>query len=311
MHDEWTERFVSQYSSAATRRMYQSDLADLSSFVDKRLALKLPAIAEEHALVWRGHLEARGLAPATIARKIAVAKAFFAYLFDLDQPPVGLPPRNPFRRIRPPKFDRTVGKTPCPGPAEVRRLLRTIGSRSPRRRRDLLITLLFFNQGLRLSEVARLERSHVMRHGRQTYLSLVGKGGSEIRSVLSDDVESLLDRHLRGQRPGGSFIFTRMDRPAGAGIAQDRPLATRVIYQRLKSHVARAGLDPASIRPHSGRVYFITQSYLKTRDLERVARAVGHRELATTRRYLRLGTMLEDHPAMLMDLLPRKGRRKG
>jgi len=305
MHDDWTERFISQYSSAATRRMYRSDLTDLSHFVRKRLALTLPAIAEEHALAWRSHLEGRSLAPATIARKIAVARAFFTYLFDLDQPPGGLPPRNPFRRIRPPKFDRSVGKTPCPGPQEVRQLLRTIGSRTPRRRRDFLITLLLFNQGLRLSEVARLERAHVMRHGKRTYLSMVGKGGSEIRSVLSEELVRLLDRHLREQRTGSRYVFSRMDRPS-AQAAHDRPLATRVIYEQLKTYVTRAGLDPASIRPHSGRVYFITQSYLKTRDLERVARAVGHRELATTRRYLRLGTMLEDHPAVLMDLLPRK-----
>jgi integrase len=161
-----------------------------------------------------------------------------------------------------------MGKTPCPGPAEVRRLLRTIGSRSARRRRDLLITLLFFNQGLRLSEVAHLERSHVMRQGQQTYLSLVGKGGSEIRSVLPKDLARLLDRHLGGQNPRSRFVFTRMDRPAGQGAnAQDRPLANRVIYDRLKAYIAKAGLNPAYIRPHSGRVFFITQSYSKTRDL--------------------------------------------
>jgi hypothetical protein len=56
-------------------------------------------------------------------------------------------------------------------------------------------------------------------------------------------------------------------------------------------------------------VYFITQSYLKTRDLERVARAVGHRELATTRRYLRLGSALEEHPASLIELLPKRKKR--
>jgi len=309
MYDDWTQRFVLQYSSAPTRRMYLSDLSDLSRFIDHQLHLKLPVIGEEHALAWQAHLTARALAPATIARKLAVAKCYFAYLLDLDEPPSGLPTKNPFRRIRPPRFDRTVGKTPCPDPASVRRLLITIGDRSPRTRRDLLITLLLFNQGLRVAEVAKLERSNVLVHGRRTYLSLVGKGGSEIRSVLSSDVAALLDRHLHEQPLKGRFLFTRMDGEGKRNRDLNRPLATRSIHAQLKTYAAKAGLDPALIRPHSGRVFFITQSYLKTRDLERVARAVGHRELATTRRYLRLGSALEDHPASLIHLMPPKRAR--
>src|SRR5438094_8454200 len=95
-----------------------------------------------------------------------------------------------------------------------------------------------------------------------------------------------------------------MDRAAAAGTTQDRHLANRVIYDRLKAYIAKAGLNPTYIRPHSGRVFFITQSYFKTRDLERVARAVGHRDLATTRRYLRLGSVLGDHPARVITLAP-------
>jgi integrase/recombinase XerD len=310
MHDESVDGFVAQHSTASTRGMYASDLRDLYSFISKQEGLKFPAITEANALAWRSHLESRGLGPASITRKLAVARSFFAYLLDLDVPPSGLPPRNPFRRIRGPRFDRTMGKTPCPAPEDVRRLLRAIGTRTPRRRRDLLITLLLFNQGLRVSEVARLERSNVMKHGNRTYLALVGKGGSEIRSVLPDSLAGSLERHLRGRKPGSRFVFTRMDQGYQGGRMPDRPLATRTIRATLKHYAAEAGLDPLLIRPHSGRVFFITQSYLKTRDLERVARAVGHRELATTRRYLRLGSALEEHPAMLMDLVPRRRPRR-
>jgi site-specific recombinase XerD len=308
MLDESVNRFVAQHTTESTRGMYASDLRDLYRFISERRDLKFPAIGETQALAWRTDLEARRLAPSTITRKLAVARSFFAYLLDLDDPPPGLPPRNPFRRIRAPKFDRSVGKTPCPGPDEVQRLLQAIGSRSPRRRRDLLIALLLFNQGLRISEAARLERSHVMKHGNRTYLALVGKGGSEIRSVLPNDLAGLLERYLRGQNPPSRFVFTRMDQEEGGGLGSARPLAARTIRAKLRDYVQKAGLDPAQVRPHSGRVFFITQSYLKTRDLERVARAVGHRELATTRRYLRLGSALEDHPAMLMGLTPHRDR---
>lgn len=40
------------------------------------------------------------------------------------------------------------------------------------------------------------------------------------------------------------------------------------------------------------------------RDLDRVARAVGRREIATTRRYLCLSEILETLPALLINLGP-------
>ncbi len=311
MHEAWTERFLNLRPSPATRRLYASDLRDLVGFVGRRFSLTLPGFTEEHAIAWRGHLEARGLAPATIARKLIVARGLFAFLLDQEPPPPELAPRNPFRRVRPPRFDRSVGKTPCPGPAEVRRLLGVIPAARPAGRRDLLIALLLFNQGLRLSEVSRLERSQILRHGRQTYLAIVGKGGSEIRSVLGKDVAALLEVHVQELPAGRRFLFTRLDGRGGRDrdASPDRPLDPTTIRTKLKAYAALAGLDPTLVRPHSGRVFFITQSYLATRDLERVARAVGHRELATTRRYLRLGTALEDHPARLIDILPRRRSR--
>ena len=307
MQDLLIRRFIDQHACAATRQMYACDVRDLIGYLERTLRLGLFDLKEEHAVAWRGDLEARGLKTATISRKLAVARGLFKYLLDIDPPPAGLPARNPFRRVRAARFDRTVGKTPCPSPDEVRRLLRAIGTRTPRRRRDLLMALLLFNQGLRISEVARLERASIRAYGRRTYLSLVGKGGAEIRSVLGPDVADLLDRHLRSLPGDQRFIFTRQDGQKSG----DRPLASRTIRARLKAYAVAAGLDPTQIRPHSGRVFFVTQSYLKTRDLERVARAVGHRELGTTRRYLRLGTALEDHPASLLELLPRSslGRR--
>lgn len=294
--------FVQLQGSPRTKRVYGSDLTDLVSFVDRELNLPLYTLQEEHALRWRQSLEGRGLAPATIARKLAVARGFFSYVLDLDSPPIGLALRNPFRRVRPPRFDRSAGKTPCPGPQQVARLLGQVSQRSLVGRRDLLILLLLFNQGLRVSEVANLKRSNILRNGRQTYLALVGKGGSEVRSVLRDDVAKLLDRHVQSIPPGSDILFTRS---GTRGVGELRPLTSRAIHGTLRRYAIRAGLNPATVRPHSGRVYFITQSYLLTRDLERVARAVGHRELATTRRYLRLGSALEDHPATLINIVPK------
>lgn len=298
MHDAWIDRFLALQSSPLTRRVYASELYALREF-STRQGWTFPFLAEEHALTWRAHLDERHLAPATIARKLAIARTFFNFLLDLDAPPQGLPSRNPFRRIRPPRFDRSLGKTPCPSPEEVQRLLSVIDPRSAIGLRDRVIMLFLFNQGLRVSEVARSERENIRRYRKFTYLALVGKGGSEIRSVLAPALARLLGQHLERQGRQGRFLFTSLGGHRGAS---DHPLTSRTIHARLKHYARLAGLDPTSIRPHSGRVFFITQSYLKTHDLERVARAVGHREIATTRRYLRLNEILETHPALLIDL---------
>jgi hypothetical protein len=68
MSQEWIEKFLSQYSSPGSRRVYRSDLEDLVGYVERNFPLKFPALAEEHALDWRAHLDIRTLAPSTIAR---------------------------------------------------------------------------------------------------------------------------------------------------------------------------------------------------------------------------------------------------
>jgi integrase/recombinase XerD len=303
---EWIQRFVDQHASPATRGMYASDLRGLVDFLERRGQGGLLEMTEQQAVAWRAELEARKLKATTVARKLAVGRVMFRYLLEIEPLLPGLARRNPFQRVRPPRFDRGMGMTPCPAPEEVKKLLGTIGTRTPRRRRDLLLALFLFNQGLWISEGVRLERSSVRTYGDRTYLALVGKGGAEVRSVLAPDVLALLERHLRSLPAGQRYLFAPMPGSGGKRAVGDLPMSTRTVRERLKAYVVRADLDPAQIRPHSGRVFFITQSYLATRDLERVARAVGHRALATTRRYLRLGTALEDHPANLIALLSRK-----
>jgi len=298
MTAELVQHFVGMQSSPQTRQMYASDLRDLESFLVGR-DVALLSTHEADGLAWRTLLESRRLAPATISRKLTVARSFFEFLLDSDDAGQGTLHRNPFRRVRPPRFDRSVGKTPCPPREEVERLLQRIDPATPRGARDRAIMLLLFNQGLRVSEVARLQRPSIQQHGEHTLLSLVGKGGSEIRSVLAPRVKTALETHLRINAPQGLFVFQAL----GKRFPGVRPSITpRSIHSSLKRFARLAGLDPRGVRPHSGRVFFITQAYLKSRDLERVATAVGHRNLATTRRYLRYQDILGSHPALLIDL---------
>ena len=63
-----------------TRRAYQIDLADFCSFVGITGTEEFRAVTRAHVLAWRAQLESRGLAGATIRRKLAALASLFDHL---------------------------------------------------------------------------------------------------------------------------------------------------------------------------------------------------------------------------------------
>src|SRR5471032_1213766 len=63
-----------------TRRAYQNNLEDFCSFVGLTGAEEFRAVTRAHVLAWRAQLEGRGLAGATIRRKLAALASLFDYL---------------------------------------------------------------------------------------------------------------------------------------------------------------------------------------------------------------------------------------
>ena len=65
-----------------TRRAYQNDLTDFSSFIGLASADDFRQVTRSHVLAWRAELEGRGLAGATIRRKLAALASLFDHLLD-------------------------------------------------------------------------------------------------------------------------------------------------------------------------------------------------------------------------------------
>jgi integrase/recombinase XerD len=154
---------------------------------------------------------------------------------------------------------------------------------------------------MRISEAARLQVNSLSLQEGFLVVTLLGKGGSCVQTVLSKEVRDALEDHLKASRIESGYVF-RSSRGTNEHSSA-RHVSPRAIHSSLKRYARRAGLDPRSIRPHSGRVFFITQAYAQTHDLERVARAVGHRNIATTRRYLRYQERISMHAALSVKIL--------
>ena len=89
-----------------TRRAYQNDLEDFCSFIGLTAAEEFRAVTRAHVLAWRAQLEQRGLAGATIRRKLAAVASLFDHLLENNAVAGG----NPVHGVKRPKIETNEGK---------------------------------------------------------------------------------------------------------------------------------------------------------------------------------------------------------
>ncbi|WP_159420276.1 tyrosine-type recombinase/integrase, partial [Pseudomonas syringae group genomosp. 3] len=102
-----------------TRRAYQIDLQDFCSFVGLAGAEEFRAVTRAHVLAWRARLEQRGLAGATIRRKLAALASLFDHLLENNAVAGG----NPVHGVKRPRIESNEGKTPALADHQAKALL--------------------------------------------------------------------------------------------------------------------------------------------------------------------------------------------
>lgn len=134
-----------------TRRAYQGDLADFCSFVGLTAADEFRAVTRSHVLAWRAQLEQRGLAGATIRRKLAALASLFDHLLECNAVASG----NPMHEVKRPKINSHEGKTPALGDHQAKALLEAPDATTLKGLRDraILAVLLYHGKGGKLRYV--------------------------------------------------------------------------------------------------------------------------------------------------------------
>lgn len=190
--------------TAATQRAYKKDLKDFANFLDqdsiqdasKYLLQHGQGAANWTSLRYRKDLVSRGLAPATINRRLASLRSLVDFAKHVGMIPWDISLKSVKHR----KYRDTAG----PGLPTVQKMFNFIGKHSsPRRERDRAVLGLIFFQGLRRAEVARLD-FHDFDRGRYL-LAVLGKGRSEkeFREIKSGLAQILIDWvQVRGDQPG-------------------------------------------------------------------------------------------------------------
>ncbi|WP_234829503.1 tyrosine-type recombinase/integrase, partial [Pseudomonas savastanoi] len=136
-----------------TRRAYQNDLTDFSSFIGLANADDFRQVTRSHVLAWRADLEQRCLAGATIRRKLAALASLFDHLLENNAVAGG----NPVHGVKRPRIESNEGKTPALGDHQAKQLLDAPDTETLKGLRDRAILAVLLYHGLRREEAAQLK----------------------------------------------------------------------------------------------------------------------------------------------------------
>lgn len=265
--DRFLEMMAAESGAAAnTIAAYGSDLRLASHFLEGGLAeadaVELQRLGNE----WRA------LSRASVARKSAALRRFFAFLVD-----EGMRADDPGAALPKPGTARALPKTLSH--ADVDRLFAAIVERiarvpaDPTDLRLAALVELLYGSGLRASELVSLPRNAVAPD--RPFVILKGKGGRERLVPISDRARAAVAEwrvHVAADR---AWLF-----PSGKGH-----LSRIRLYQLIKALAAEAGIPPDRISPHVLRHAFATHLLEGGADLRALQSMLGHADIATTEIY--------------------------
>ena len=283
--DAWIEAFLEMMAAeraaaANTLKAYARDLAD----AEGRLAphgADLACATDEQIEAYFIDLAARGLSPATAARRRAAVRQFYRFV-------LGERWRedDPSRRVDAPKKGRPLPKVLTR--AEVDALIAAASAKDGAaglRLAALIETI--YASGLRVSEAVSLTLAALARD--PAYLMVRGKGGKERLAPLNAPARTAIKAYLEIRRQ----FLPKSGKEGGVkespwlfpSRARTGRLTERRFGQLLDEAARDAGVDPAKVSPHVLRHAFATHLLEGGADLRVVQTLLGHADIATTQIY--------------------------
>jgi site-specific recombinase XerD len=298
--EAFLEALVARNASPGTIVEYRRNAGDFLTFLARRGAdWRTPNRATVRAHL--SDLADRGLAPSSVAGRIAAARSFYRHALRSR-----LVTADPFAGVRAPRRPSRLPRVLSVEEAEqlVTAPRRRVVRNELLARRDAAMLELLYATGMRISELAGLTLDRVDVGRRR--LRVIGKGRKERELLFGTPAAAALRGYLDSGRPelaGGG-----PDEGAVFLNASGRPLSVRGARLVVDRWVIAAG-GPRAASPHTLRHSFATHMLEGGADLRVVQELLGHANLQTTQVY----THLSDAAlrAAYRDAHPRAGRRAG
>jgi integrase/recombinase XerD len=256
--------------SANTLAAYKRDLAQYLQFLEG----KTPRTEDLDRFVF--HLHHRGLASASVVRKLAAVRGLHRFLVV-----EGRASEDPTRLL-----DHPRPPDPFPKALTIQQAIELVespGCATRIGRRDRALLEFLYASGARVSEAVALNLSDLDLEERTAML--IGKGNKQrLVPVGSKAVDAILawlpDRlELASKRKDGDAVFLNL---RGSRISRQS------VFRIVRLHAGKVGIDPAKVSPHTLRHSAATHMVEGGADLRSVQVMLGHARITTTQVYTRV-----------------------
>lgn len=265
---------------------YRRDLVGLSLWLREKRGPAITNLGEDDLQGWLRDERARGLSPATRARRLAAVRGFLAY-----QRLESRREDDPAARLVTPKRRRPLPRVLSL--EDVEALLAAPRLATAKGLRDRAMLEVLYATGLRVSELVGLRLGSMdLRRG---IVRVTGKGNRERLVPVGRRALAALHAYLEGGR-----VAVRPKQDALFPGPKGTPMTRQAFWVRLRRLALDAGLDPRRLSPHVLRHSFATHLVERGADLRTVQTLLGHRDISTTEIYThvareRLRQLYDEH----------------
>lgn len=262
--------------SANTRQAYERDLRLFCKTLGFKNSDALVNVSREQITGYMTQLKEKGLAAATIARKLAAIKAFYRFMTA-----EGYMDANPAEVVEAGtkgiKLPRVLSED------EVVRLLTQPDITTAEGFRDRTMLEVLYATGMRVSELINLTLERVDLN--MKYIIAFGKGSKERIVPLGSVAAEFLQQYLEKVRPK----LTHEERNTNIVFLAfgGHELTRQRFWQIIRAYGRKANINKA-LTPHILRHSFATHLLDNGADLRSVQELLGHSDISTTQIYTHL-----------------------
>jgi len=283
-------------ASINTLDAYRRDLTDFAADLTAA-GIHISAAKNNDIRAHLGRLAKRGLAAASMARRLSAVRQFYRFLYS-----EGHRPDDPAAAIEGPKRGRSLPKVlsikqvdDLLAQARGGMQAEAVSERLRAARLNCLLEVLYAT-GLRVSELVTLPESAARRD--QRMIMVRGKGGRERMVPLNESAKRAMSDYLalraKVKADKSKWLFP--------SFGESGHLSRQHFARELKALAAAAGLKTSQVSPHVLRHAFASHLLQNGADLRVVQTLLGHSDISTTQIYThvleeRLKSLVRDlHP---------------